>query len=162
MGIPYRMIQGRRQRAFLFSYPCGKPLLLPAAAEFLLAALVFQDGDLSVYPCRETTVPLQGNNCTLVGKQLYPCRETLVPLQGNTDTLAQRNFKSACRNGHSVRGDGGAALGNSGTADRNNATWSRTIEKCDWDERFNARFLKLSQIDTFNLFLCAQIIHPQT
>ena len=140
MGIPQKMIQGRRQRAFLFSCPCGIPLLLPAAAEFLLAALVFQDGDLSVYPCRETT----------------------VPLQGNTDTLAQRNFKSACRNGHSVRGDGGAALGNSGTADLNYATWSRKIEKCDWDERFNARFLKLSQIDTFNLFLCAQIIHPQT
>ena len=63
----------------LLDCPCGKPLLLPAAAEFLLAALVFQDGDLSVYPCRETTVPLLGNTCTLTGKHLYPCRETLKP-----------------------------------------------------------------------------------
>ena len=37
---------------------------------------------------RFVSVPLQGNSCTLTGKQLYPCRETVVPLRGNTDKSA--------------------------------------------------------------------------
>ena len=162
MGTPQKMFQGRRQRAFLFFVPLRETAPSSCRSGVSARRSGVSTRRSGVSGRRFVSVPLQGNTCTLAGKQLYPYRETLVPLQGNTDTLAQRNFKSACSNGHSVRGDGGAALGNSGTADRNNATWSRKIEKCDWDERFNARFLKLSQIDTFNLFLCAQIIHPQT
>ena len=57
---------------------------LHATSAFPNAASAFLLGDLSVYPCRETVVPLQGNSCTLTEKQLYPCRETLTSRRTET------------------------------------------------------------------------------
>ena len=59
-------------------------LLLRAVLANLHATSAFLLGDLSVYPCRETVVPLQGNSCTLTEKQLYPCRETLTSRRTET------------------------------------------------------------------------------
>ena len=66
-----------------FSTPCpARPGLLSpllrSVAEVLHRGFAFLHGGLSVYPCREIVVPLQGNSCTLTEKQLYPCRKTLT------------------------------------------------------------------------------------
>ena len=46
--------------------------------------------DLSVFPCRGTTVSLQGYNCFPAGVQLFPSKGTTVSLQGYTDKSAIR------------------------------------------------------------------------